>query len=86
MGEPDNQTNTSIPIKDILLDGNKNYINRAKEKERMVQEENYLRRDSQGMSPWIEDISTQMEWCQKATHGKSQAFQADEIESIKALS
>lgn len=43
MGELDSQTNTSKPIKDIILDSNKDLLNQAKGKERAVQEQNYFR-------------------------------------------
>lgn len=43
VGELDNQTNTSTPIKDITLDSNKNFLNKAKGKGRVVQEQNYFR-------------------------------------------
>lgn len=43
VGKLDNQTNTNIPIKDIILHSNKNYLNRAKGKERTEQEQNSFR-------------------------------------------
>lgn len=39
-----------ISKQDTILDSNENYTNETKEKETVIQEENYVRQDSQGRS------------------------------------